>query len=68
MKLISISEVAQKLGVSDKTARKLKDELPGAVRILGRTKYREDAILDFITNGGCRTADSISGQMAYPRA
>lgn len=56
MNLLSLSEVARRLGVSDKTARQFKSELPGAVRVGQRVKYTEDAIADFIRRGGCAPA------------
>ena len=57
MHLLTLQEVAHRLGVSDKTARQFKDELPGAVRVGRRVKFREDAIVEFIQRGGCRPAD-----------
>ena len=57
MNLLTLSEVAHRLGVSDKTARQFKAELPGAVRIGQRIKFREDAIIEFVQRGGCRPAE-----------
>lgn len=57
MNLLSLSQVAQRLGVSEKTARQFKTELPGVVRVGQRVKYREDAIIEFIQSGGCRPAE-----------
>ena len=56
MNLLSLSDVARRLGVSEKTARQFKSELPGVVRVGRRIKYTEDAISDFIRSGGCRPA------------
>jgi hypothetical protein len=53
MNLLTLSEVARRLGVSEKTARQLRSELPGAVRVGQRIKYREDALIGFIERGGC---------------
>lgn len=52
MKLICISEIARKIGVSDKTIRKYQERLPGAVVVGKRTLYREDEVLRFIEAGG----------------
>lgn len=53
MRLLSLSQVARQLGLSDPTARKIAPQLPGAVRLNKRIRYREDAILEFIQSGGC---------------
>jgi predicted site-specific integrase-resolvase len=52
--LLTLAEVARRLGVSEKTARQFKSELPGVVRVNRRVKYTEDAITEFIRRGGCR--------------
>lgn len=54
MNLLTLQEVAQRLGVSDKTARQFKSDLPAGVRIGRRIKYTEDSIAEFIRRGGCR--------------
>lgn len=50
MKLLNLTEVAVRLGVSVGTARKMATagELPGGVLIHKRLKYREDSINAFI--------------------
>jgi len=54
MKLLTLSEVAQRLSVSPQTIRRhFKGQLPGGVRVGRRIKYTEDAIADFIRGGGC---------------
>ena len=62
MNLIGRAEAARRLNVSERTLRKL--DLPGAVRVGSRTKFREDAIADFIQRGGCRP---LSGDKAGTR-
>jgi len=47
-----------RLGISERTARQFRSELPGAVRVGQRIKYTEDAITEFIRRGGCRPAGS----------
>lgn len=59
MKLLTLTEVARRLGVSEKTARQFKSELPGVVRVGQRVKYTEDAIVEFIRRGGCRAAGGL---------
>ena len=51
MKLICISEIARKIGVSDKTIRKYQERLPGAVVIGKRTLYREEEVLKVHRSG-----------------
>lgn len=55
MRLLTLTEVAEALGVSMPTLRKFKAQLPGAVRVSASTRlrYREDAVQDFIRRGGC---------------
>jgi len=60
MNLLTLSDVARRLGVSEKTARQFKSELPGVVLIGRRVKYTEDAITEFIRRGGCRPVESQS--------
>jgi predicted DNA-binding transcriptional regulator AlpA len=57
MNLLTLSQVARRLGVSEKTARQFKSELPGVVLIGRRVKYTENAIIEFIQRGGCRPVD-----------
>jgi len=52
MRLLSLCQVARQLGISDPTCRKIAAQLPGAVRISKRVRYREDAILEFVQQGG----------------
>jgi hypothetical protein len=52
MRLLTFTDVARLLGVSLPTARKFRDELPGAVRVSQRVRYREEAIEDFVRRGG----------------
>jgi predicted DNA-binding transcriptional regulator AlpA len=54
--LLNLNQVAQRLGISEKTLRNFKGELPGAVRVGRRIKYQESDITDFIRRGGCRPA------------
>jgi predicted site-specific integrase-resolvase len=62
MRLLTFTDVARLLGVSLPTARKFRGELPGAVRVSRRIRYREDAIADFIRAGGCRPKEITAGQ------
>jgi hypothetical protein len=57
MKLLTFTEVSRQLGVSLPTARKIRAQLPGAVLIGTRIRYREDAILEFVQRGGCRPVE-----------
>jgi predicted DNA-binding transcriptional regulator AlpA len=52
--LLTLSQVAQRLGISEKTIRNFKSELPGGVRVGRRIKYLESDISEFIRRGGCR--------------
>jgi predicted DNA-binding transcriptional regulator AlpA len=52
VKLISLNEVARRIGLSDKTVRKYRERLPGGVMVGARVLYREDAVLKFIEAGG----------------
>ena len=54
MNLLTLSQVAQRLGISDRTVRHFREQLPGGVRVGRRIKYTEDAIGEFIRRGGCR--------------
>lgn len=66
MNLLTLSEVARRLGVSEKTARQIRSELPGAVRIGQRVKYREDSLAEFIGRGGCRPdTGAVRGMTAH---
>jgi predicted DNA-binding transcriptional regulator AlpA len=60
MNLLTLSEVGRRLGVSERTVRQFKSELPGAVRIGRRVKYTEEAITEFVRRGGCRPVESPS--------
>jgi hypothetical protein len=60
MTLLTLSQVAMRLGISERTVRQFKSELPGAVRVGQRIKYTEDAIAEFIRRGGCRPVESPS--------
>lgn len=60
MNLLTFAQVARLLGVSEKTARQFKSELPGVVLVGRRVKYTEDAIAEFIRRGGCRPAERPS--------
>jgi predicted site-specific integrase-resolvase len=60
MNLLTLSQVARRLGVSEKTARQFKSELPGVVLIGRRVKYTEEAIAEFVRRGGCRPVGSQS--------
>ena len=53
MKLLTLTQVAQLLGISDSTARKIAPELPGAVVLGRRTRYQESAVIAFVQAGGC---------------
>jgi len=53
MKLLTLTQVAQMLGISDATARKISPELPGAVVLGKRTRYQESAVIEFVQAGGC---------------
>jgi hypothetical protein len=48
VKLYSLDEVCKILNVCYSTGRKLRDQIPGAVRLGGRTKWTEDGIQRFI--------------------
>jgi excisionase family DNA binding protein len=56
MRLLSFKQVAERLGVSEVTLRKIRSELP-TVRVGRRIKYTEDAVVEFIQRGGCRQAE-----------
>jgi predicted DNA-binding protein (UPF0251 family) len=60
MNLLSLTEVARRFGVCERTARQFKGQLPGEVRVGRRVKYTEEAITDFIRRGGCRPVESPS--------
>ncbi len=60
MNLLTLSQVAQRLGVSERTVQGFKSELPGAVLIGKRVKYTEDSISEFIERGGCRPVERPS--------
>ena len=52
MKLLTLTQVAQMLGISDRTARKISADLPGAVVLGKRTRYQESAAVAFVQAGG----------------
>lgn len=58
MKLLTLTQVAQMLGISDATARKISPELPGAVVLGRRTRYQEAAVIAFVQAGGCARASN----------
>ena len=62
MKLLTLSQVAQLLGISDATARKISAELPGAVVLGKRTRYQEAAVIAFVQAGGC--GSKVTSQQA----
>ncbi len=64
MRLLTLSEVAQRFGLSAKTIRQFKNELPGAVRVGRRVKYSEDGVAEFIRRGGCGRAQTPSTRFA----
>jgi predicted DNA-binding transcriptional regulator AlpA len=59
MKLLTLPDVAQLLGVSYSTIHKIHSELPGATKINKRVLYREEAILDFCRAGGSAGKRSV---------
>jgi excisionase family DNA binding protein len=61
MKLLTLTQVAQMLSISDSTARKLAAELPG-VKLGKRTRYTEASVLAFVQAGGCGAKSA--GQVA----
>jgi len=58
MRLLTLRDVAKRLGVCELTARRFKSELPGSVRVGRRVKYVESEITEFIRRGGCRPVES----------
>ena len=64
VKLLSFSDVAQRLNCSVKTARDLRAQLPGVVIVGCRLKFREDAITQFIQRGGCMEPAPSTGVTA----
>jgi hypothetical protein len=60
VKLLTFDDVAERLGCSVKTVRDMRAQLPGAVVVSHRLKFREDAITQFIQRGGCRPVDAPS--------
>jgi len=65
--LLSLPQVAQRLGVSEKTARQISGRLPGACRIGARLKFDERAIAAFIEAGGFGPSESTSAQKPCPQ-
>lgn len=53
MRLLTLADVTRILGLSEATVRKMAHQLPGAVRINRRVRYRADALEAFINRGGC---------------
>jgi excisionase family DNA binding protein len=51
MQLLTLAEVARRLGVCDKTARKVVQQLP-TVRVGKRVRYRSDVLENFVERGG----------------
>ena len=64
MRLLTFSDVARRLGISEPTARKFRDQLPGAVRLSKRTRWIEDEIDQFIRRGGLQALDGTVGHAA----
>ena len=58
MALLTLIEVARRLGVSEKMARKLVQEFPG-VNVGKRIRYPESAIHEFIARGGVRSQGNV---------
>ncbi len=58
--LLTLAEVARRLGVSEKMARKVVQEFPG-VHVGKRTRYPESAIHGFIARGGSARPLSVEG-------
>lgn len=58
--LLTLEQVARRLGVSDKTARKLAPQLP-SVLIGKRYRYPEDGVTAFINAGISRTQQNAAG-------
>jgi hypothetical protein len=59
MKLFTLRQLAQVLGVDEKTARKFAAELHG-VRIGKRLRYTEASVLALIERGGCSSERSAA--------
>lgn len=64
MNYITIPGIARITGVSEKTIRKYRGRLPGAVAIGRRVLYNEATIRKFIEAGGMLAADKVTGQDA----
>jgi hypothetical protein len=62
MRLISLAECARQLGISEPTARKIASQIPGAVRINKRLRYRSDSVAEFIAAGGCSGKNVVTSQ------
>jgi hypothetical protein len=61
MRLLTFTQVARDfLNVSLPTARIIRDQLPGAVLVSRRVRYREEAITDFVRQGGLLAQAKIS--------
>lgn len=56
MKLLTLTQVAHLLGISVSTAHKISPELPGAVALGKRIKFRLEAIEQFVRDGGTKAA------------
>ena len=54
--LLTVADIARRLGISEKAGRKLVQNLP-AVRIGKRDRYPEAALAEYIARGGCRPAE-----------
>jgi predicted DNA-binding transcriptional regulator AlpA len=64
--LISIPGISRMTGRSEKTIRRHRDQLPGAVKFGGRVLYDEAAIRKFIEAGGTLAADQGANQTPTP--
>jgi RNA polymerase sigma factor (sigma-70 family) len=56
MQLLTLAEVARRLGLSEKTAREVAKQFP-TVKVGKRIRYREDALAEFIARGGATSAE-----------
>lgn len=68
MRLLTLADVTRILGLSEATVRKMANQLPGAVRINRRVRYRADALEAFINRGGCCAEQAATAPTARRRA
>ncbi len=52
MKLLTLPQVAERLGVSESLARKIAADMPGRVLLRGRTRITEEGLAEFVRRGG----------------